>query len=303
MRKSLAKYLVLLPFLQSCEQSEQPEFHGHLYFASGNYVGELDLAKGTSVIVANRGAVTISDISGFGENRFLVAESAMVETREVPRISWVDIDTGQAETLYSGVAARYLSGHSALVWDDGSRLHATSRRRNSRINAQIVSHNLNQLSTIVAVSDAMVLFEIGIPEQRGIHSYDVGTRQLQPRESLSAACRLEGSVWIADRRQLACQARTQSGDGTEYLLTDLDGNIRGRLALPPGKQFIALAYAADQQAVILTQPWRTVFGGGERFAVWAYDLITGESHRILKNQYLGVSAVYVDETLRGATGQ
>lgn len=302
MRQSLAKFLVLLPLLQSCEQSAQPDFHGHLYFASGNYVGELDLVKGTSVIVANRGAVAISDISEFGENRFLVAETSVVETREVPRISWVDIETGQAETLYSGVAARYLSAHSALVWDDGSRLHVTSRRRNSGINAQIVSHNLNQISTIIDVSDEMVLFGTGIPEQRGIHSYDIMTRQLQRRESLSAACKLEGSVWIADRGQLACQARTQLGDGTEYLLTDLDGNVRGRLALPPGKQFIALAYAADQQILILTEPWRTVFGG-ERFAVWAYDLITGQSHRILKNQYLGASAVYVDETLRGATGQ
>lgn len=303
MRQSLAKILVLLPILQSCERGEQPELHGHLYFASGNYVGELDLAKGTSVIVANRGAVTIHDISGFGENRFLVAETAVVETREVPRISWVDIQTGQAETLYSGVAARYLGAHSALVWDDGSRLHITSRRRNSGINAQVTSHNLNQLSTIIEVPDDMVLFETGIPEQRSILSYDVEARQLQRRESLSEVCRLDGSVWIADREQLACQARTQSGDGTEYLLTDLDGNVRGRLALPPGKQFVALAYAEDQQVLILTEPWRTLLGGGERFAVWAYDLISGQSHRILKNQYLGASAVYVDETLRGATGQ
>jgi len=301
-RRSLAKILVLLPLLQSCERGEQFDLHGHLYFASGNYIGDLDLVKGTSVIVANRGAVTIHGISGFGDNRFLMAETAMVETREVPRISWVDIETGQAETLYSGVAARYLGAHSALVWDDGSRLHVTSRRRNSGINAQITSHSLNQLSTIVDVSDSMVLFETGIPEQRGIHSYDVGTRQLQRREPLSAACKLEGSVWLADRDQLACQARTQSGDGTAYLLTDLDGNVRGRLALPQGKQFLALAYAADQQVLILTEPWRTVLGG-ERFAVWAYDMITGQSHRILKNQYLGASAVYVDETLRGATGQ
>lgn len=302
MRRSLAKILVLLPLLQSCERGEQLDLHGHLYFASGNYVGDLDLVKGTSVIVANRGAVTIHDISGFGNKRFLMAETAVVETREVPRISWVDIETGQAETLFSGVAARYLGAHSALVWDDGSRLHVTSRRRNSSVNAQITSHSLNQLSTIIDVSDNMVLFETGIPEQRGIHSYDVGTRQLQPRETLSAVCKLEGSVWLADRGQLACQARTQSGDGTEYLLTDLDGNVRGRLALPQNKQFLALAYAADQQVLILTEPWRTVLGG-ERFAVWAYDLITGQSHRILKNQYLGASAVYVDETLRGAAGQ
>lgn len=303
MCRSLAKLLVLLPLLQSCEQSERLDFHGRLYFASGNYVGELDLERGTSVIVANRGAVTIRDISSFGENRFLVAETAVIESREVPRISWVDIDTGQAETLYSGVAARYLFAHSALVWDDGSRLHVTSRRRDSDINAEIVSHNLNQLSTIIDVSDDMVLFETGIPELRSIRSYDVVTRQLQPREPLSAVCKLEGSVWIADRGQLACQARTQPGDGTVYLLADLDGNVRGQLSLPPGKQFIALAYAADQRILILTEPWRTVLGGGERFAVWAYDLITGRSHRILRNQYLGTSVVYIDETLRGAQGQ
>jgi hypothetical protein len=302
-RQSLVKILVLLPLLQSCEQGAQPDLHGRLYFASGNYVGEFDLAKGTSVIVANRGAVTISDISEFGENRFLLAETAIVETREVPRISWVDIETGQAETLYSGVAARYLSAHSALVWDDGSRLRATSRRRNSGISAEIVSHNLNQLSTIVAVSDEMVLFETGIPEQRGIRSYNVMTRELLQRDALTEQCRLAGSVWIADRGQLACQARTQSGEGTEYLLTDLNGTVRDRLALPPGKQFTALAYATDQQVLILTEPWRTVFGGGERFAVWAYDLGTGQIYRILGNQYLGASAVYVDETLRGATGQ
>jgi hypothetical protein len=165
-----------------------------------------------------------------------------------------------------------------------------------------VSHNLNQLSTIVDVSDEMVLFDTGIPEQRRIHSYNIMTRELLQRDALTERCRLDGSVWINDREQLACQARTQSGDGTEYLLTDLDGNVRGRLALPPGKQFIALAYAADQQVLLLTEPWRTVFGG-ERFAVWAYDLITDQSHRILKNQYLGASAVYSDETLRGATGQ
>ena len=156
MRQSLAKFLVLLPLLQSCEQHELPDFHGRLFFASGNYVGELDLAEGTSVIVANRGAVTINDISGFGENRFLLAETAIVETLEVPRISWVDIETGRAETLYSGVAARYLSAHSALVWDDGSRLHVTSRRRISSVNAQIVSHNLNQLSTISSDTSTMV---------------------------------------------------------------------------------------------------------------------------------------------------
>ena len=63
MRQSLVKILVLLPLLQSCEQGAQPDLHGRLYFASGNYVGEFDLAKGTSVIVANRKTKALSDVA------------------------------------------------------------------------------------------------------------------------------------------------------------------------------------------------------------------------------------------------
>jgi hypothetical protein len=289
------KLLSILAFvvLASCQQAPQAEFHGRLYFASGNYVGEFDLAQGTSVAVANRGDVTIRNVSEFDPGRLLLTEMGTVDGRDAPRISWLDLDSGEAGSLFAGVIARYLPVPAALVWDDGQRLHASPRRRNSSVNAEITAHNLNQLATIIDVSDSAVLFEVGLPEKRVIESYDVNTRERLQREQLSAVCRLAGAVWINDLEVLACPAKGQIGDYPEYLLADIDGNIRGRLALPEGKHFVALDYAPDQQALFLTERWVSPLGGGERFAVWAYDFIDGQSYRIVRNQYLGDSAVYV----------
>lgn len=287
--------LLLIPLLYSCERSSPPEFHGRLYFASGNYIGEFDLAQGTSVAVANRGAVTIRNVAAFSGDLLLLAEMATVEGRPAPRITWLNLENGQAETLYAGVIARYLPVPAALIWDDGLNLHVTARRRNSNVNAEITSHGQNQLSTIVDVSEHMVLFEVGIAEQRLIQSYDVVKRELLARDALSEICRLAGAVWIGDRQQLACPARDQSGTGTQYLLVNLNGELRGHLTLPDDKQFVALAYAGDQHALILTERWTSVVGGAERFGVWAYDLIDGKSHRLVSNQYLGDSAVYVPD--------
>ena len=75
---------------------------------------------------------------------------------------------------------------------------------------------------------------------------------------------------------------------------DLDGTVRGSLALPEGKQFLALAYSQDQHSLFLTERWQSLWGA-ERFAVWSYDFISGQSYRIVRNQYLGNSAVYVQE--------
>jgi len=204
----------------------------------------------------------------------------------------VDLETGRANSLYSGIVARYLPGPRVLVWDDGSRLHASSRTWNSSHNAEIITHNLNQLTTILDVADDTVLFATGGLTQRMIHTYNVVTKELRQRPELSNTCQLVAAVWIRGRDQLACQARETVGNDADYLLVDLQGNIGGRLDLPQGKQFAALAYLPDQDVLILTERWYSLLGGSERFAVWAYDMRTGQSHRLVKNQYLGASAVY-----------
>jgi hypothetical protein len=293
-RQKVSILAVLLPLLGSCGQDAGPDVHGLLYFASGNYVGEFDVESGTSIAIANRGAVTINRIAPFGAEGLLLAEVANVEGREVPRISWLEPGSGRSGTLYSGVAARYLPAHRALVWDDGKQLRVSSRVRDPAIGAEVMTHNRNQLSAIVDVDDDSVLFEIGSPGQGEVYAYNVVTRELEARAGLAAACRLAGSVWISDREQLACPSRAPAGASTGYLLVDLDGTIRGSLALPAGRHFVALAYAADQHTLFLSEHWQSFLGGVERFGVWAYDLVDGRSYRLVRDQYLGESAVFVE---------
>lgn len=292
----MSRLLLLLPILllASCQQAPAPDLHGRLYFASGNYVGEFDIAQHTSVIVGNRGAATIRNVSMFGEGRLLLAETAVVDGNDVSRISWIDLETGRAQTLYSGVIARYLDKPAALLWDDGTTLHVTGRNRNSHINAEVLSHGINQLSAIVGASGQLALFEVGLPENRTIYSYDVGTRELLVREKMSAICNLVGAVWIDDREQLACPRKDRGGDVGAYLLVNLDGVVRGSLALPEEKQFLALAYSTEQHALFLTERWHSLWGA-ERFSVWSYDFISGRSYRIVRNQYLGASAAFVQD--------
>ncbi len=292
MRQSASKSLILalLALLSACSQEPQGDFRGQLYFASGNYIGQFDIANGSSTIIANRGAVTVRHVSRYSDNRLMLAELATVNDREVPRISWIDVETGQSDTLYRGHSARYLPTHRAVVFDDGSRLRLSSRARDESMNAEIKQHDLNQPTAFVHVPDDLVLFEIGAPEDREVYSFNVLTKELAFREALTQRCRLDGAVWITDRQQLACPSRSSGA----YLLSDIDGNARGELDLPQDKEFVALAYAEDQRALFLTERWRSLFGS-ERFAVWAYDLVTGQSYRLVRDQYLGGSAVYTKD--------
>lgn len=294
MRRSFYIFAVLTLLLAGCGEETPRDFHGRLYFASGNYIGEFDLATGSSIAVANRGAVTVEHVSPFVDEGLLLVEVATVEGREVSRISWLEPESGRASTLYSGVAARYLPRHRAIAWDDGTRLHVSSRVRDAAISAEVMTHNLNQLRVIIDAGDDTVLFEVGTPEQRQILAYNVVTRELEARDQLTAACRLDGAIWLDGRAQLACPARAGDSVGSAYLLVGPDGTVRGQLALPEGRQFVALAYAADQQTLFFAERWASLLGGAERYAVWAYDLVDGRSFRLVRNQYLGTSAVYTE---------
>ena len=78
----------------------------------------LSLRDGSLSVVTNLGDTIIRDVSIFLENRLLIAESASINRKNVRRISWVDVNTGQIAALYSGVLARYLEGSGFIVYDD-----------------------------------------------------------------------------------------------------------------------------------------------------------------------------------------
>jgi hypothetical protein len=284
---------LLVPALLSCGSAERGKYHGSLYYGQGNYLMQFSLGDGSVVVVDNLGDRTIRGVSDLGGDKLLIAETAWIRNRSVPRISWFDLDTGQSSVLYSGVHAVYLAEAGVIAYDDGSKLYAVPQL-GAGSDEIVFSHGRNELSTLMAVSGHLLLFETVISGQPVIHSWSALTGELLRLEALSSACRLGGAVWIGSVQRLACKEGSGPSAEADYLLAGLDGTVSGRLHLPGGKRFMALAWLPGQDAVILSERWQGTFGTGDKSAVWIYDVRQGTSHRLARHLDLGNSVVYAD---------
>jgi len=293
MRKILLTlvFILLLPALVSCESRDQAGYHGYLYFAQSNYLMRYGLKDGSLSVVTNLGDKTIHDVSSFLENRLLIAESVSVNRKKARRISWVDVNTGQTAALYAGVLARYFESSGMVVYDDGDRLFSVALSGESD-SQTIFTHKSHQVSTMMVVSQDTVLFETSEAGGRLIRSYNVITGTLQTLDGLSEICRLDQAVWINDLEKMACKERLDESKATRYVLTNLDGEVSGTLALPEGKRFDLLTYISGQSALVLRERWDSIFGGQEKSAIWVYNLKSTEIQRLAENQNLGSSVVY-----------
>jgi len=293
MRKVLLTlvFILLFPALPSCGSDEHNGYHGYLLFAKSHYLMRFGLRDGSLSVVTNLGDKTILDVSNFLENRLLIAESASINRKEVRRISWVDVNTGQTAALYAGVLARYLEEPGVIVYDDGVSLFAVALSGESDSEA-IFTHKMNQVSNVMVASGNTVLFETSEADGSLIRSYDVITGALHSLDRLSGVCSLDQSVWITDLEQLACKEHSNQAKNARYILTTLDGDVVGALALPEGKSFDALTYISDQSALILSERWKSAFGGEEKSAIWVYNTQSKKSQRLVENQDLGSSVVY-----------
>lgn len=295
MRTSIITGLIFLlaAALAGCAPNEPSGYRGDLYFGQGSYLMRFSLHDGSLVVVDNLGDKTIRDISGLGPDKLLIAESASVNRRSVSRISWFDLETGESSALYSGVLARYLDQAGIIAYDDGSALHAVPQFGVGSYEI-IFPHRSNQLTTLLVVSGDTLLFEVGDAGQEAIHAWNALTGERRLLGELSAACRLRGAVWIETLGQLACKERAPAWTDANYLLVDLDGVVGGKLDLPADRQFLALTYISGQQALILQETRRGLFGGQAKSAVWAHDVRTGKHTRLARNQNLGTSVVYTE---------
>jgi hypothetical protein len=295
MRAFMLKSVIVLlaSALQSCGPADQSAYHGGLLFGQASYLMRFSLSDGSLSAIDNLGDKTIREISALGPDKLLIAETASVNRKDVPRISWIDLQTGQSTVLYSGVLARYLAGAGVIVYDDGSSLYAVPQL-GSGTDEVILSHRPNQLIAMLVVSGDVLLFEAGDTDRGVIRSWDAESGELRPLDALTAACRLEGAVWIDTLERLACRNRAAAHADGEYVLAGLDGVVDGKLKLPENKQFLALAFISGQNAVILKESWHGLFGGQDKSAVWAHDIRSGESRRLARNQDLGSSVVYAE---------
>jgi hypothetical protein len=289
---SLISMVVLIATLTACGPQPPHGYTGYLYFAQGNYLTRFSLRDGSLSVVANFGDLTIREISAFGENRLFLSGTAAIGRKTTPRISWIDLETGEKVSQYSGILARYMASANVVVYDDGIKLYAMHQGVGARPDEVIYSHGLNQITTVLEVANDTLLFETGDPGQRVIRGWDAVTGSQQVLEDLTAACDLVGAVWLESNQQLACRKRDSSIEDNEYLLVDPDGQVNGRLTLPEGGRFTALTYISDQHALVLKENWTSAIGDQEKSAVWIHNVKTGENTRLSKHQNLGFSVVF-----------
>ncbi|MEJ2401751.1 MAG: hypothetical protein P8Y52_10210 [Xanthomonadales bacterium] len=291
---SLILCFALAPLLVACGPSDERTFHGYLYYVQGPYLMRFSLRDDSLSMVTHLGNRTIREISPFGENRLLISETASVNRRNVARIAWLDLKTGQSESLYAGVRARFVADAGIIVYDDGGKLYAVALAGGSDADPVIMAHARNRLSAMLTLADGRVLFETLDAGRPRIHAYNAGTGELSALEPLAALCRLDGAVWIDDLDRLLCRERDgdAAGAGHEYVFADLDGRPFGRPALPDGEAFLALAYLEDQGVIVFRERREAAFGGQNEYVVWAHDVRTGENHRLAEDLNLGTSVVY-----------
>lgn len=285
---------LLIVALGACSPEDPDGYTGYLYFAQGNYLTRFSLRDGNLSVAANSGDLAIREISRFGESRLFLTGTAAIGDRTVPRISWIDLKTGEIVSLYSGILARYMADAEVVVYDDGIKLYALQQGTGGGPDEIIHSHGLNRLTTVLEVADSVLLFEAGEPGRRVIRSWNAVTGRRELREDLTAACELVGAVWVGMLQKLACRERGSDADANRYALVSLDGEISGRLTLPEGGRFTALTYLPGQDALVFRESWRSPVSRHEKSAVWIHDLRSGGNSRLSRHVNLGQSVVFTE---------
>lgn len=275
--------------LAACAPDDQAELRGSLFFASGNYLALLDLRDGSTAVEANLGDVQIHSISPHEDNRILVSLVSSENDFDTRRLALYDIETRQTLTLLSGRAGHYLPGTRALVYDDGIRIKVTERVQGSWRTTDVVKHRFNEPVEILPLGPSRFIYRVA---DRLPQLFDYGASRNRALAEFAARCRLDRALWFAERERMLCGTRDDEG-AYEYAFVGLDGNIGELLPLPASRDLRPLVYLRDQDVLILTERWQGGLGNRWKWAVWVYRFDTGAAYRLLEDQFLGESVIYV----------
>jgi len=279
--------LAALLLLQSCESGEQREYRGNLYFGTGAYLGQLDLRNGNVDLLANLGDTAVREVATFGDGQLLLSVFGSVNHKDTFRLMQYEIAGGGLATLLTGRHGRYLPGPEALIFDDGARLKMRVYGGRAMEESVVASHRAGTGVHILQVSATEFIYSIDLDST--IRSVSVETRESRPLQELSKQCPIDGALWIAPRNALLCKRGGAAGD---YAFVSLSGEVLDSIDIADAGPFRAVAYLHDQDAVVLTEAWKTLVGGNTRYAIWIYDLSTEQMVRLVKNQGLGSHVVY-----------
>ena len=284
----VACFLLILGQISACQPEHHAELQGSLYFGAGEYLAELELHNGNVNIEANLGDVEIQGISPQNDERLLVTVFGRVDQKDRHSLILYDLGTNQTLTIAFGREGHYLPGTRVLVYDDGVSLIVAERDDDGWQKTEAVRHAYNAALLVMPVSATRFLYTLG---GQAIHVYDTVSQRSIELGTLGRYCRLDAALWDAQREQLLCRRRLDDGS-YEYVMAGLDGAVASTLALPASRMLQPLAFLPDQDALVLTERWRSRFSDRQNHAVWVFRFDTGDFYRLLDNQYLGRSVVY-----------
>ncbi len=261
---------------------------GFLFFATGNYLAQLDLSDGSTSVAANLGDTEIQEISPQLDERLLLTVIENVNQQDMHRLVLYDIETRQTLALAKGRHGRYLPGTKILVYDDGSRVLVAERVRGTWERTEAYTHRYNAQLHILPISDTQFLYsETG----KMVRLYDHDTKRSIELDELGRLCDLDYALWLPDREQLLC--RTPGDHGTyNYPFVGLDGQVHDTLPLPVSKSFQPVAWLPDQDALVLTERWQRWMSDTGKTAIWIYRFEDRSMFRFADDQYLGDFVIY-----------
>jgi len=287
--------LLLATFLTSCDRPDKPHIGGYLYFTSGSYIGQFSLGSGKTSILGSVGDGKAVQLSEYLDNKLLLTVNRHINRQSVWQIEEFDIRRGYSSTLFPGRMVHYLPTSQKIVYDDGSELTATQLFPGKRERSTIYERRSRAPGKVVSLTDDELLFSFDEEKSRQIYRFEGKDNRLTPLDGLSAACSLDGAVWVpdaGDEGRLACKLRRDSGASGEYYLVSLDGIADRQLSLPDDSKFRAIAYLHDHKILLLIENRHNVFDGQEKMAVWIHDINTGVNIRIIKGNYFGSHIIY-----------
>ena len=264
---------------------DRPEVSGGLYFAAGNYLAELDLRNGDTRVVTSIGDDTIVELAPQNAERLLLTVVGEVNRRDQHSLVLYDLPSKQQLRLLAGRKGRYLPGTEVLVYDDGRQILVKRRQGEAWETVEIASHDYRVPVRIIPVASTAFLYAIG-NEPPQLFDLRDGTSSAP---GLAEHCGLDAAVWAASLDALLCRV---ARDPIRYAFVSLDGEIGESLALPEERPFHAVAYAPDQDIVILTERWQSLVSERPQYAIWIHHRGSGQTYRLAENQHLGDTVVY-----------
>ena len=279
--------LFLVAICGACEAPVRTGPGGYIYFGSGNYLGKFSLHDGSSQIVAYLGDLSAVAVGPYSDGDFLLTVRRVVNQQDTRMIGRFDVAQNHYKTLFVGDSAVYLPDREITVYDDGFAILTSRIEERERKITTVYSHRHHERVTLVTISDSEILFQIAARDSNRVFHYDAVKESLAELNTLAEECDLEGALWVADQEQMLCHRPGDPRANREYRFVSPDGVVGAILQLPTENVFRPIVYLPEKQLLVLTELWQGLWSRKVRYGVWIYELDSGESYRLAKDQYLG----------------